>query len=686
MAILSPDEKLAMIKVTPPDERELRSVESLQLGDYEIGFERTNNILEEAMEVFVRSSRSSMGVAGDSMVALCNAKGDLVNAACGTFLHAIIQPIIIKYILQNYSENPGIKEGDIWLVNDALYGGIHNPDVAMLMPVFYKGELIAWTIACSHTTETGASEPGGMPINATSRFLEGGNFPPIKVGENYVLREDLLEMFAAFGMRAPQMVVVDTKARATAAHRAVTRIVELADEKGVAYIIGLLRKMLIMAEEGARKKIQSWPDGSYTSVNFSDGVGLEVGLTRSSHMVLNKKGDRLMMDFTGTSPENPYSYNAHVQAIVGHISNFMYGYVFHDLPISSATFQTIDFYFPEGSVLNPDVKAATSCSVMIATGVMSAMHNCFGKMMFSTKHWQDVVASQGNAGNGQILAGLSQWNMPFADLLAYSLNTEGQGGRPELDGENAFGFPWCQYGRAPDIEEMENDLPMLIPLSNHWKDSCGHGKYRGGSGTVQIWVAHHAPMIFFMSIADNSKIQTPQPLFGGYAPSTVPGISVKNANIMELMKDKDSQLTLDLVEILEEKSISGDWTNEFFGRSIRPFNEGDIITFAFSAGGAGYGDPLDRDPELVIKDLRSQIISDWSADKVYHVVYNQESLKLDKEKTEQARAKERQNRIGRGKSFDVFCEDWSKEQIDEKNLRFYGTWPDAQVIEPIMRA
>lgn len=85
-----------------------------------------------------------------------------------------------------------------------------------------------------------------------------------------------------------------------------------------------------------------------------------------------------------------------------------------------------------------------------------------------------------------VVAGLSQWNLPFADMLAYSINSEGQGGRPTMDGVNAFGFPWCVFGRTPDVEEMELDLPILIPLSNHWKDSCGHGKYRGGVGTVQI--------------------------------------------------------------------------------------------------------------------------------------------------------------------------------------------------------
>jgi N-methylhydantoinase B/oxoprolinase/acetone carboxylase alpha subunit len=686
MAIPTAEEKLSMIKVEPADADEMQCVASLKPGDYEVGFERINNVLDEAMEVFIRSSRSSMGIAGDSMVAVFTAKGDMGNASSGTYLHAIIQPAIIKFIQKNYSENPGIREGDVWFTNDALYGGIHNPDCVIVMPVFYKGELIAWTGAASHTTETGASEPGGMPINANSRFLEGGNFPPIKIGENFRIREDFLELMAAFGMRAPQMVVIDLKARATAADRALKRLVELAGEKGPGYVKGLMRKMLIVAEDGARKKIASWPDGTYTSVNFADGVGLELGLIRSCFMTVTKKGDHLTMDFTGTSPENPYSYNAHVQAVVGHISNFMYEYIFHDLPVSSATFKPIDFVFPEGSCLNPDVRAATSCAVMISTGVMSALHNCFGKMMFSTTDmWRQTSASQGNAGNAMVVAGLSQWNLPFADMLAYSLNSEGQGGRPTMDGVNAFGFPWCVFGRTPDVEEMELDLPLLIPLSNHWKDSCGHGKYRGGAGTVQIWVVHHVPYLFFMAISDNSKIQTPQGMFGGYAPCTVPGISIRGADIMERMKNGNKDLRLELFDILSRKTIGGQWQNEFFGRATTMFQQNDVITFGFATGGAGYGDPLDRDPDLVIQDIKDQIISDWSAKRVYKVVYDPQTLKLNREATDRARIEERKARLARGKPFDAFSAEWSKEKMEDSLLKFYGTWPDAKCIQPIFR-
>src|SRR2546429_5525282 len=158
-----------------------------------------------------------MGIAGDVMVAIFTAQGDLVNGAAGTYLHAIIQPILIKYILTYYSKNPGIKDGDVWVANDALYGGIHNPDIVAIVPIFYKGQLIAWCGAANHTTETGAVEPGGMPVTASARFTEGMNLPPMKVGENGQLREDSPELLHASGTRPPLMVGTDPNGPSTAA-------------------------------------------------------------------------------------------------------------------------------------------------------------------------------------------------------------------------------------------------------------------------------------------------------------------------------------------------------------------------------------------------------------------------------------------------------------------------------------
>jgi acetophenone carboxylase len=686
MPIPTLEEKLAWMKPEPPTEYELACVEKLSFGSYEIGVQRTNDILEEAMGVFMRSSRSLMGVAGDSIVSLFNANGDLVNAASGTFLHGMIQSIIIKYILKYYAENPGIKDGDIWFSNDALYGGIHNPDAIVCMPTFYQEQLIGWTAAALHTSETGAIEPGGMPVSAKTRFEEGFNVPPLKIGQNFKLNNDFLEMATIFGIRAPQMVVIDIKARCTAADRARTRILELADKLGIEYVVGLYRKMLIVAEKSAREKISTWPDGKYRSVNFSDGVGMEEGLIRSCQLTLEKKGDRLLFDFSGTSPENLSSYNAHTQAVVGHVSNFVFEYVFHDLPIANSAFASIDFLFPEGICLNPNYRAATSCSVMIATGVMSAVHSCFGKMMFCTQDWQQVTASAGNAGNALVIAGLSQWNMPYADMLTYSLNTEGQGGKATGDGVNTFGFPWAVFGRAPDVETMENEFPILVPFSQHWTDSCGHGKYRGGVGSTQLWVAYHERDVRFMCIADNSRLQTPQPMFGGYAPCTVPGISIREADLLKRLQEGKFNGRLDLNEILTEKSIEGQWIFEFFARSVRSYNHGEVITVAFASGGAGYGDPLERDPELVLQDLHNKIISMWSAENIYKVLLDSTGRKIDQKLTFELRQKEYLQRLKQGLKYEDFLMLWSKKMPPLEILHSFGSWPEGNPNRVIMRA
>ena len=293
MAIPTLEQKLKWLKPTPATKHELECVSRIELGDYEIGFQRTNDILDEGMEVFVRSCRSAMGIAGDSLVGIMTADGDMVNGSCGTYLHAVIPPLIIKYILHSYRDNPGIRDGDLWFANDAVYGGIHNPDQMVAMPVFYGGELIAWTVALVHTTETGAVEPGGMPVSASARFQEGMNFPPMKIGENFRLNDDVVELFAAFGVRAPQMVAVDLKARCTTADRVRTRLIELCDKEGPDYLKGLFRKMLMMAEQGARERLKFWPDGKYRCVTFSDAVGLNQGLGALLLHDADKAGRRL---------------------------------------------------------------------------------------------------------------------------------------------------------------------------------------------------------------------------------------------------------------------------------------------------------------------------------------------------------------------------------------------------------
>lgn len=684
MSIPTLEQKLAWLKPSTPSQEELDLAAQIDPATFEIGFQRTNDILDEGMDVFVRSCRCAMGIAGDSLVGIMTADGDLVNGSCGTYLHAVIPPLIIKYILANYGSE--VRDGDLWFANDAVYGGVHNPDQMVCMPVFYEGRLIAWTAALVHTTETGATEPGGMPVSATSRFEEGMNLPPMRIGRNFRLDEDAVSMFVAFGIRAPAMIAVDLKARCTTADRVRTRLIELCDREGPDYLRGLFRKMLQVAEAGARELIEQWPDGKYRCVTFADAVGLKQGLVRSCYMTLEKTGDRMLVDLSQTGPETPSPYNAHAQAAIAHFSNYIYEYLFHALPISNGTFAPIDFRFGENTCLSPDPRAATSCSVMISTGVMSSVHNTCAKAMFSTPLWRQAGAALGYGGNALVLAGLNQWGAPFADMLAYSINTEGQGARPTEDGMDAFGFPWCVFGRAPNTEVVENEFPLLVPLSNHWKDSCGHGKYRGGVGTAQLWVAHHVPAVYMMAIADNSKLQTPQPLFGGYAPCTVPGIGIRSANVKELMASNDERLDLDLHSLLGDKPIEGEYEIEFQGRSVRPYANGDVTTIGFSCGGTGYGDVIERDPKAVEADLLKDVISAETARRIYKVVWDASARRVDLDATARLRAEELTARKRRGRPYGEFEAEWLKQKPRDEILTYYGSWPDARIVTPLLRA
>ncbi len=678
-------EKLQWLKPAPATPHEIKCAAKVRQGDYEIGVQITNDILDEAMEVFVRASRSYFGVSGDSMVAIFTANGDLINAACGTYLHAIIQPIIIKFIRKYYEDNPGIRNGDIWYTNDALYGGIHNPDQVALMPIFHEGKLIAWSSAALHTTETGATEPGGMPVSAKSRFEEGLNLPPIKIGENFEIRNDFMEMYSAYGMRAPAMFVSDLRARCTTADRVRVRLLELADKRGADFVVGLFRKMSDTAEAGARKIVKDLPDGKFRTVVFNDAIGWTPALVRSCYLTLTKKDGGIVFDFHGTSPENPSSYNVHPQAVVGHIANFMYEYMFHDLPISSSTFAPLDFVFPEGSILYPDKMAATSCCVYIGMQARCATQNSFAKMIFSNAAlWRQVAAAPGSQHTSQICAGLSQWKLAVSDVLSFALNTMGQGGRAAADGMDSYGFAWCAFGRAPDSEQVESELPVTVTLSQHWKDSCGPGLHRGGSGGVQHWMVHKVPELVSMCMGNGSKVALGQPLFGGYASSPIPGISIRKADLLKQMAAGDPQLTLDNRDVLERTSIHGDWNFELVARTPKVYEEGDLL-FGFSGGGPGYGDPLERDPAEVLEDLRKQIISDWTAETIYRIAYDRERRKLDAEKTKQQRDEERRARLTRGKSFEEFEKEWSKKSPPKEILQWYGSWPDAKPLGPVVR-
>jgi len=663
------------LKPEPFEEHELDYMEALDVVDYEIASERLNMIVEEANNVFVRSGVSSMLRSGDVSVGLYTAKGDLVTAACGSYLYAVCGQPQIKYINHKWKNHPnvGVNPGDIFYANDAVYGGVHNPDQFAFMPIFNDGQLVAWVAAACHQPETGAIEPGGMPVNARTRYDEGMKLSPMKIGENFVLRDDLLEMMANMVSRTPHMQMTDVRARVMACDRVRLRVEEMLKEKGKSFLLGIFTKTLRTTAEATRRRVSGWLDGTFRSVVFTDHIGVDEGLVRAS-CTLTKKGDQLKLDYTGTSPETPGPYNAFKHTMIAHNAMYLYGFPFNDLPLSAGIWEAIDFVVPPGTCLNANPEAAVSNSVLVCSLSMCLIHLTMSKLLFASGLPDQATAPFGNNGDAYVMSGKNQWGIPFTDMLAYPLNSEGGGARHNADGVDSWGFPWGPWGRGPDVEEEEDEKPHIHLFQKILKDTCGHGKYRGGAGITVAWAVKNTSQAVYQSIIKSSRLQALQPLFGGYTPPTHPGIQVRDADVLQKMSAGDEDLPSDVYELILQKKIAGNYEISPNLRAAQIFKEGEIFV-GCSHGGVGYGDVLERDPALVIQDLQHQIISAWAAKKVYHVVYDPITFVLDEAETRIKREAVRKVRIKKGLDYESFNKEWTAQKPSEPLLKYYGHWP-----------
>ncbi|MFH1646522.1 MAG: hydantoinase B/oxoprolinase family protein, partial [Chloroflexota bacterium] len=571
----------------------------------------------------------------------------------------------------------------IFYVSDPLYGGIHNCDQIVVMPVFNDGEIIAWTNAAVHQPETGACEPGGMPLSAKTRHDEGMLLSPIKIGENFRFREDLVEMCVNLMSRAPRMQAIDMRARLSAADRLRTRLVSLAQEKGNDFVKGLFRRTLIEAEEGTRRRIREWNDGSYRAVTFMDIVGEKHKLVRN-FLTLTKKDDKLTWDFTGTSPETDSPQHCMPHSLAANVAIHLMSYTFADLPVSAGIFAPMEWIVPEGCMFNPNFEAAQSNSAPSSHGAMTLGTIVMSKMMFDSPQRDLVAAATGNTGVGIIIAGENQWGVPVADFLAFGLNTEGHGARSDLDGVDAYGFSHCPTGRAPDIEDIENEFQFFNLMAKLSKDSCGFGKYRGGVGTEAVIAVNYVPWALYNSHVKGSKVRNCIGLFGGYPPATLPGIEVIHNDLWEKMKRGDKDLPSTAMQLISERSIHGDYKIGSMFQKTHIMNNGDLWV-VFSGGGGGYGDVLERDPEMVVDDLRKEIISPRTAGNVYRVAFDPETYEVDHEKTEELRNREREDRKARGMTWEEFEKEWCPLHPPEEAMDYYGSWPDGRKEREIIR-
>ena len=619
---------------------------------------------------------------GDLISGVWTMHGDLAMASMGgVLIFSVLTQHPVKFILKYWKDDPtvGLKEGDVFMHNDARYGNIHNTDQSLVIPVFHEGELVCFTGAIVHEGENGATEPGGMPSAAESPYDEGLKMSPILVGENYEFRRDIMT-FLQNSVREPKLQLEGMKAKLFAAMRMKARVDDAIAEYGVDAVVATLRKTLTDTEAEVRRKLQSWPNGKVRTNIFADGTLRENCLIRI-RCELTKQDDELIIDFRGSSPEFVNRANNTILASAkGMLAQEFLSFVWPDLPRNQAVFAPMTVITDERSALNCSPDAPNAQSMMTFFPSFTAVQIGVPKFLYSAgERSTDVIAGWYNMIVTFLYGGVNQYGELVGNVCA-DLNGMGGAARWNRDGEHSLAPIFAPMADIGEQELIEEEVPLMKIVPNKlMRDSEGFGKYRGGHGYQQIATMKESSLWGYMCCSIGSKFPTTYGVFGGYAPGCYPLCKVTGVNVFEVMDDQRDLLRYTIEEIMNEQPFPGaTYTSHHMGLQLEFAEPGELYMITQGSGG-GYGDVLERDPALVAKDYLDGLISMRPVQEIYHVILDEKTGAVDEDATAKARDTERQKRKARGKPYKDFVKEWQTDK-PPSDVPFYGSWDEIETI------
>jgi N-methylhydantoinase B/oxoprolinase/acetone carboxylase alpha subunit len=518
-----------------------------------------------------------------------------------------------------------------------------------------------------------------MPAKAESKWDEGLKMPPFKIVERYQIKRDLLT-FLQNSVRDPKLQYEDIKVKLHACIRLIDRVKSIIAELGAQCLIATLRKTLEDTEAEVRRRIAELPDGTVRVASWIDSTLRENALIKVN-LALTVKGDRLIADFRGTSPQfTNRSINAVLAPTKIALLTAILQNIWPDLPHNQAVIAPIEFVTDRNSLLDASVDAPNAMSLLPLFRAVSLPGVAFAKLLYSVpKRYTSIISSQYNQPATFIYGGLTQHREITGNFCA-DINGNGQGARATADGEHAlspmFGY-MCDTGEQ---ELNEEELPMVRLIAQHLAtDRIGWGKYRGGLGYEQMVTVRGSMMWGFMTAQSGSWFCSTPPLFGGYGCPAYPVAKVKGINVFDHLQEQPAAFPFDIVRLMNEQPIpGGHYITADAGMAFELAQEGEIYMTCQGAG-AGYGDVLERDPALVMKDLSEDLISHESAWDIYRVVYDRDSLVVDEPATHKARDEERATRKMRGRPYREFVKEWGTTE-PPRDIPYYGSWDDDTVV------
>ena len=493
-----------------------------------------------------------------------------------------------------------INEGDLILHNDPTYGGSHSIDTCMYKPVFYKGELVFWTVCKGHLTDIGGPVPAGYNPDAKEIFAEGLRIPPIKLWDRGVPRDDILNMLL-LNMRARRDQEGDFNALIGACQVGERNLLALIDKYGLAQVQACIDELLNMAERQMRALIKSVPDGVYEGLAVLEDAGHGFGDMDITATVTVKK-DKCHIEIN-SPPQIPYFINSYEGNSYSGVYLGLMMFAQLPPPYNEGLYRcvTVDMG-PKGSLCNavepaPHMNCTTTPMETLTDAVRLAFENAVPSK---------VAASWGHA-NGLNIAGWDKRHDEEFVTMVLATIISGAGATPQQDGWHACG-PECCFGAltSGDVELLEYSYPIIIHNYSLMTDSGGAGKYRGGSGTAWKVEPMDSDMTFIM-FGEGRRI----PAVG--AAGAESSYIEPKVGSMDIFRDGKVQTLRDnVIDVIKP----GEWV----------MNK--------NPGGGGFGDPMERPVDSVVWDVKNGLVSVKGAKEDYGVVITDEdTLQVDMEAT-----------------------------------------------------
>jgi N-methylhydantoinase B len=505
----------------------------------------------------------------DFSAAICAADGQMVAQAKTIAQHLGAIPEAMQAVLAKFGDDLG--EGDAVIMNDPYHGGMHLPDIFMFMPLFGGGRRRAFAVVICHHTDVGGRVPGSNASDSTEIYQEGLRIPPLKLYARGVLNDTLATMIK-INVRVPERVWGDLSAQYAAAQVGKRGLDKLLQRYGADVVEAYMAELIDYAERLTRAEIKQWRKGRYAFTDYIDGDGISDQPIPIKAAITVREDGSLLVDYTGSSPQVRGALNSTLSFTRSLTYLSVRCVLSQEIPNNVGVFRCIEVEVPAASVLNPVLPGACAARALTGYRVFDTVLGALAQIV------SERVPAAGEGGNSVIcISGLRANRKPFiiVDMLCGAW-----GGRPDKDGLEAVTNASQNLSNMP-VEVMEAEHPVRVEEYTFVPDSCGAGRWRGGVGLRRSYrvLANEA----LLQLRSDRVAFQPYGLAGGR-----PGGSSRN-----------------FIEI-------GGRRQPLAGKVTMTLPHAALIVHE-QAGGGGFGDPLTRDPELVLQDvLDGKISADYA--------------------------------------------------------------------------